>query len=223
MNNKQKIQFVKNNILSLPKGHKINSGPLFDFLSGILNNHYSSIDKIGCGILDFEIKSCHINKANKSIYINRKDGSSVNFSYYKAISGKETKKYIEVKRAFRWCIKEYTYNYKFKYFKNNKDCNGNIKCEYSGRVIKWDECHVDHAGSNSFDVIVYKFMKSHGVGLSSLEINKNGYGSKSVPEIMDQHVNKAFYDFHANLCELRCVYSKDNIRFKKIKGERFED
>jgi hypothetical protein len=83
--------YIKEKLAPLFIGDEIRSGRLFRLLKRIARNHYNSEKLIGSGIDFFFIDRCHVDNRNKNLNIMRVDGSSIVFSYRKAISGRVTK------------------------------------------------------------------------------------------------------------------------------------
>lgn len=78
-------------------GDKIKEGDLFQVLTDMIRNHYNGENLEGGGIDYFFITRCDINKRNRKFNIMRLDGSTTDFSYRKAISGRTPKNTDDLK------------------------------------------------------------------------------------------------------------------------------
>jgi len=183
------------------------------FLKELVKNHYNSDFLIGTGIDEFFITKCEINANNKKFNILRVDKSVVDFSYKKAISGKEPKHISYVKRAFRLIVRPQTNQFKQDYFYKNKDSNGHIKCEISGLKFKINECHIDHKPPLTFDFIFNSFLKFYKINPNEIPFEKTGLDNR--PIILDSNIIKTFFDYHYKNCDLRPLYWRANLQLPK--------
>jgi len=182
-------------------------------LEELVNNHYNSDFLIGTGIDKFFITKCEINTNNKKFNILRTDKSVVDFSYKKAINGKEPKNILYLKRAFRLIVRPQIKKFKEDYFYKNKDSNGYIKCEISGLKFKINECHIDHKPPLTFDFIFNSFLKFYKINPNEIPFEKTGLDNR--PIILDSKIIKTFFDYHYKNCDLRALYWKANLQLPK--------
>lgn len=134
-------------------------------LSALVERYDSLISggpsKIGVGIDHFE---CRLNKdkdrgwRTRGFWIVRKDGTSTDFSYIKAIEGRPKSDVEEFKDACFNAISSDLIDMKRKQFDSIADVNGRIPCDITSELISFDEAEIRHANPR-FEEIVRKFRK----------------------------------------------------------------
>lgn len=210
------INYIKYNLnYNYKTGDQIKDSPFFDLLRSIVNNHYNFAELIGSGIDYFFITNCDIYPKNRKFNIKRTDGTCVDFSYRKAISGKKPTNEKYIKRALRLVIKPFTDSFKKDYFKENSDSKGYIKCPMTGLKTNIKTCHVDHEYPYTFDSLYYKFFMESKIDVNTIPFKKTGGDNR--PVILDDAMNKKFYEWHKRNAKLRCVYWKANLQDKRTK------
>ena len=217
MSKSELLTKAKYELNNSPMNTEIKEGELFELLKFIVDGHYNSEELKGCGISHFFISNCNINRRNRKFNIMRADGSSVDFSYKKAISKRvpPTEQYI--KRALRHTVKPFVDNFKKQFFKENADSKGYIICPISGLKTKIQHCHTDHEYPSTFDSLYYKFINDFNIDINSIQFEKSSKKDNN-PVILDDKINELFYKWHAENAKLRCVYWRANLQHKKTKN-----
>jgi len=207
------INYIKYNLNNFDIGEKIDGGNFFELLNDLVNKHYNSNKLIGSGISYFFAVQSLVNKRNRTFNIMRKDGSVIDFSYLKAISGKTPTHESYVKGAFRVVINPFVKDFKEKFFNKNSNNKGFAVCEVTGLKITIKNCHIDHTYPHTFDSLFYKFLKDKNVLIDDIKFNHSGVDNR--PELIDENLIKSFYDWHAKYAKLRCIYWRANLQGKK--------
>jgi hypothetical protein len=110
-------------------------------------------------------------------------------------------------RTCRDLIYEDLRNVKLDYFKANS-VKGQVKCQETGELCKWEELNVDHRQPNTFSVIIDRFIE-----VNQLDINKIEYLEviDSVYTFKDKKLANDFREYHREKANLRLVKKNNNL------------
>ena len=95
---------------------------------------------------------------------------------------------------------------KFQYFSDNSK-KGQVKCQESGDLCKWEELVVDHRQPNTFSIIVDRFIE-----LNTIDINSTEYIEiiDGVYNFKDEKNSYKFRVYHKEKANLRIVKKGTN-------------
>jgi hypothetical protein len=181
----------------------LNKDDLKDILD-LLETHPNVKEKIGVGIEYVRIAKVQYN--TKSFELVRTDGSTEFFSYTKRINAPKTD-FTKLREACRQAIQEDLRNVKLAYF-DRFSKKGQVKCQESGDLAKYEELNVDHRQPNTFSVIVDRFVE-----LNKLDLKKINYlqidGGPN--ELADENLKEEFRQYHRDKANLRIVKKSLNL------------
>lgn len=183
-------------------------GENFDYVMALLLNHPQVKDKIGDGVEGIKVAS-GLHSLNRCFHVLRTDGSIENFSIGKCIDGEHSdfhKFCIACRRAVEIDVKIY----KRKFFDENADSNGLVRCQNnSSLLISFEEAHADHREPFTFSSIAHFYHKAKGLDLGAIEYETKGkYGN----EFSDSSLADSFRQWHKENAKLRIVHGKTNLR-----------
>ena len=78
------VEFLRDMLARYDLGDKVNAEDDL-FLRSLLENHPDYVNKVGCGIASFSVRSADF--GSRCFWINRTDGSTVKFSIHASIRG----------------------------------------------------------------------------------------------------------------------------------------
>ncbi len=123
------------------------------------------------------------------------------FSYRLAINGALSDGQV-FSRACRHAVEERLRDFKKQQFRARP-----VRCALSGRVVEWEQCHVDHKAPLTFSVIVRSFVVANGIDTGSV-----GYSGGAKEEFADRDLAARFEAFHREMAVLRIVSADQNAR-----------
>ncbi|MCB0482201.1 MAG: DCL family protein [Flavobacteriales bacterium] len=161
-------------------------------------------EKIGCGIETIQV--IEVRYKTKCFELIRKDGSKEVFSYRNCINGK-SKPTAKFSKTCRETINEDLRNVKLAYFKKFSS-KGQVKCQETGELCKWEELNVDHRQPNTFSVIVDRFIEVFRIDINAVEYIEvmDGVYSFAQKELADK-----FRNYHKDKANLRLVSKGNNL------------
>jgi len=199
-------------------GKPIEDVELNELLFELVSIHYWSDGLIGCGVDYFFVDKCPVYPAkNKTFCIKRIDGSVSNFSYLKAIHGKQQRSKSVAKSAFRYEIEYQTKAFKQNFFAKNMDDKGYCYCEETGLKFTIKTSHVDHKFPKTFDSLYYAFLKIAGLKESDIDIDYNE-AKDPRPFIKNRSLAELWKDWHKKNADLRCIFWRANLQGKRTKN-----
>lgn len=200
---KDALNHFKTILNSCDFGMNLNKDDLKDILD-LLETHPNVKEKIGVGIEYVRIAKVQYN--TKSFELVRTDGSTEFFSYTKRINAPRTD-FTKLREACRQAIQEDLRNVKLAYFERYSK-KGQVKCQESGDLAKYEELNVDHRQPNTFSVIVDRFVE-----LNKLDLKKINYlqieGGPN--ELADKNLKEEFRQYHKDKANLRIVKKSLNL------------
>lgn len=177
----------------------------FKDIYSLFETHPRFTEKLGVGLKTIKIGI--IKKYNvKSFELIRKDNSSDFFSYTKRIKSPK-KDFTKFSEACRQAVQEDLRNTKLAYFKKHSK-KGQVKCQETGELLKWEELNIDHRQPNTFSVIVDRFIE-----LKKIDITKIEYLiiDNVIREFADKQLINDFKQYHKEKANLRIVNKKLNL------------
>lgn len=200
---KDSLAHFKRILNSYDFGDKLNPKDLEDVCE-LLKIHEKSKEIIGTGIK--EVKIAEVRYHTKCFNLIRDDSSTDIVSYTKCINGGFTP-LTKFSRTCRDLIYEDLKNVKLEYFKSNSE-KGQVKCQETGELCKWEDLNVDHRQPNTFSVIIDRFIE-----VKHLDINDVEYEEvlDSVYNFKDKNLAKDFREYHKDKANLRLVKKTNNL------------
>lgn len=170
----------------------------------LLETHPRVKEKIGVGIDKVRIAKVQYN--TKSFELVRIDGSTEFFSYTKRINAPKTN-FTKFREACRQAIQDDLRSVKLDYFDKNSK-KGQVKCQESNELAKYEELNVDHRQPNTFSVIVDRFIELNNLDIEKVEYIQVDGGPN---ELKDDRLKQDFRKYHQDKATLRIV--KTNLNF----------
>jgi len=179
------------------------------FLGDLLELHPRCSEKVGAGVSSFRIDS-NPEYPNRTIFIDRIDGSWTHFSWHKCIKGEAAE---NLKRqALRNAVMDQIIAFKKASFSPGK----RIVCPETGAELSWDSCHVDHCAPRTFDKLIDDWFESQAITLDSVEISPSR-DSSFVRALANETQRQSWRTFHDSRKELRLLSPYANLSIAKRK------
>jgi hypothetical protein len=183
------------------------SGESFDYVMALLLNHPRMEEKIGNGVEAIKVSTGYTS-ANRCFHVVRQNGSTEDFSIGKCIDG-EHSDFHRFCLACRKAIEGDVRAYKRRFFDENSNENGMVRCQRTNQYISFEDAHADHREPFTFSVIVHFFCKTTGIDLSAVPYLTHGkYGA----EFACSELKGLFQRWHKEHAVLRIVHGKTNLR-----------
>lgn len=176
----------------------------FNDLMVLLEIHPRVKEKIGVGIDKVRIAKVQYN--TKSFELVRIDGSTEFFSYTKRINAPKTT-FTKFREACRQAIQDDLRSVKLDYFDKNSK-KGQVKCQESNELAKYEELNVDHRQPNTFSVIVDRFIELNNLDIEKVEYIQVDGGPN---ELKDYRLKQDFRKYHQAKATLRIVKKDLNL------------
>ncbi|MDQ7049938.1 MAG: DCL family protein [Enterobacterales bacterium] len=178
----------------------------YDYVMALLLNHPRADQKIGCGVNAIKVSTGYTS-SNRCFHVVRTDGTIEDFSIGKCIDGDHSE-FHKFCVACRKSVEADVRAYKRKYFEENSDNNGLVKCQSTNQLISYDDAHADHREPFTFSAIAHFFYKSKGLDLGAIEYETEGkYGN----EFTDSELINSFREWHKENAKIRIVHGKTNL------------
>lgn len=188
-------------------------GEWFNVVDGVLRLHQNYKQKVGDGEYEIYVQQCTVNPRNRNFMVRREDGSSTDFSFYKALS--PDNKASDVKAALRYAVQDQCIEYKDSYFLENASARGHVLCQETGLKVTKRTSHLDHYPLQ-FDEIVSKWFKLNKLTLSDI-ILKDSWDNRRQNELADSRLVESFKTYHEEVAQYRIVLAAVNLQRKKAK------
>jgi hypothetical protein len=180
------------------------------FLINFLSRHEWASDKIGPGVLEFQLReNCGPNWSARGFWIIRVDGTEADFSIYNCLKNESSDpkrlkaKYI--KQACRTAISAVI----DKYSRDRFSVSDVISCDQTGVPITISQAHVDHYGEWPFARIVDEWID--GVIVEMIDVEGHGDG-QTFRYFSNQDIADDFVKFHNERAVLRIVHKQVNMK-----------
>jgi len=181
------------------------------FLSSLLERHPNAKVKIGVGISQF--RRVWTGKGTKAFVLDRLDGTSDNFSFYKCIKGKPMSLQQSLERALRTVVKQ-----DIKLWKDEQFTQGNNRCSVSGVEISRGDADVDHEYPLTFQKIVSDWQRQANIQLSDTMFI-TGLDHQFEPKLADSTIEDSFRGYHRDVAVLRLLSRPVHRGLKKPRKE----
>ena len=176
----------------------------FKKLNYLFEYQLDSKELIGSGIDYVRIAKSKFNM--KCFEIVHTDNSTELFSYVKRINPARTN-FTKFNEACRQAIQKDLINVKQKYF-DKFSVKGQVKCQETKELSKWDELNVDHRQPNTFSVILDRFIELNKINIDKIEYIKVDGGPN---ELADIELKEKFIEYHKQKANLRIVRKDKNL------------
>jgi hypothetical protein len=176
----------------------------FNDIMNLLEIHPQVKEKIGVGIDKVRVAKVQYN--TKSFELVRTDGSTEFFSYTKRINSPKTN-FTKFREACRQAIQDDLRNVKLDYFEKYSK-KGQVKCQETKELAKYEELNVDHRQPNTFSVISDRFIELNKLDLEKIEYIQIGGGPN---ELKDDKLKQNFRKYHQEKANLRIVKKDLNL------------
>ena len=200
---KDALNHYKTILSSYDFGETISQDDLKDIFE-LLETHPRVKEKIGVGIE--KIRIAKLKYDTKSFELVRFDGSKEYFSYTKRINAPKTD-FTKFSEACRQAIQEDLRNVKTGHF-DRFSKKGQVKCQETGELSKYEDLNVDHRQPNSFSIIVDRFIEVKDLNLKRIEYLEIDGGPN---ELADEKLNEEFRQYHRDKANLRIVKKNLNL------------
>jgi hypothetical protein len=184
-------------------GEELNTNDFNDIMN-LLETHPKVKEKIGSGIDKVRVAKVQYN--TKSFELVRNDGSTEFFSYTKRINAPKTS-FTKFKEACRQAIQDDLRNMKLAYFEKHSK-KGQVKCQESKELAKYEELNIDHRQPNTFSVIVDRFIELNNLDIEKIEYIQVDGGPD---ELKDDKLKQDFRKYHQDKANLRIVKMDLNL------------
>jgi len=178
----------------------------FDFndVISLIESHPKREKKMGAGIKEVRVVKSKYN--SKCFELVRVDGTAELPSYTKRINSPPTPFSIFL-NACRQAIQEDLRNVKLVYFQKHSK-KGAVKCQETGKYLKWEELSIDHRQPNTFSIIVDRFIEIHNLDVNQIQILEIEGGPN---ELADSEMKEKFREYHKKKANLRIVSKRANL------------
>ncbi|NCC99678.1 MAG: DUF3223 domain-containing protein [Bacteroidia bacterium] len=122
------------------------------------------------------------------------------FSYIKCINGNKPPLTI-FSSTCRDIVQDDINNVKLQYFKDNSK-NGEVKCQETGELCKWDDLVIDHRQPNTFSVIVDRFIEVNQIDITTIKYIEIFDG---VYKFKEDVICEKFREYHKEKANIRIV------------------
>lgn len=176
----------------------------FNDIMNLLETHPRVKEKIGVGIEKVRIAKVQYN--TKSFELIRIDGSTAFFSYTKRINTPKTN-FTKFREACRQAVQDDLRSVKLEYFEKYSN-KGQVKCQESKELAKYEELNIDHRQPNTFSVIVDRFIELNNLDIEKIEYIQVDGGPN---ELEDNNLKQKFRKYHKDKANLRIVKKGLNL------------
>lgn len=185
----------------------------YDDLYDLLCRHPHAMEKIGCGVESFMVKSDGY--GHKCFWLIRVDGTIEDFSYITCAKGKDVSNEVKFRKACRTAIRPQIVEYRNNYFNGSQLA----KCETTNKQINIALCHVDHIGPMYFETIVTNFINEFNINVNTINYDTTG----TTCRIMNVELLRNWVEYHKRHAKLRCVDKQYNLKTAHLAKEKHRD
>ena len=169
---------------------------------------YTETDELNVDgeILIDDIKVARVQFNTKCFEFFFSDNTSRYISYLMILNNQQYTSERSFIVACRNSIHKDIHSVKQGYFDNNS-VKGQVKCQETGKLSKWEELVVDHRQPNTFSVIIDRFKEVNNIDLEEIE-----YSSNDQNQIIfkDESLSHKFVQYHKEKASLRVVRKECN-------------
>ena len=179
-----------------------------EVLRALLERHPRSVEKIGPGVLWFEVRMNPEHPSQRSFWLVRVDGTQSDWSYLRCLNLRDQR--ALVLEAMRAAVVE-----QILAFKNAQFEQGTVTCAITGEPVSRDNCHVDHAPP-TFVALAETFAASYG-GFEEIRVSAGTDGAIG-RRLTDEHQCHSWQYFHRQQARLRIVTRLANLSLLRRKS-----
>lgn len=156
--------------------------------------------------------------ATKGFWVIRTDGAETDFSFIWAVKGTPKQEVQEFSDACRAAVEDDLCAAKRQFFVKYGDVEGRVPCEITGRLVSFDDAHVNHAYP-TFGALVLSF-KAARQGHRSIPPGAltRPQDNQTTTTFVDPTVAEAFRAFHHAAASLRVIAKGGNL--SRAAGQR---
>jgi hypothetical protein len=205
-------EYVRKIVRQYPRGGRVL--PIHvDFFKDLLDLHPRAAEKIGSGVIGFEIQKNPAYPNTFTIYFLRPDGSKCDFSWIKCVDGekREALQHAALRRAIMNQIVT---------FRDSQLYSGQpLLCPVMHTKITLNDYHVDHVAPHSFNKLVDDWLASEHLGIEDIEItsSQDNQYSRDMANSAQLH---SWQQFHYERAVLQMLSSEGNLRLPKHKYKK---
>lgn len=177
-------------------------------LLALLTRHPEVQDKVGVGVDGFYVDQAFM--GTRCFYVRRTDGSKTDFSFRSCVNGRAPTPHQEFLEAARMAVHDQIRQAKLNHYETHKGADGTAPCDLTGRPLRLEEAHVDHAEPMTFEVIVQTFLAAQRIE-NPADYVTPGADNQYVATFRDSAVAQAFREYHRRLARLRWVSKEKNL------------
>lgn len=200
---KSALEYFKNILNSYDFDEELDSLDSKDVLA-LLELHPNIKEKIGVGIKSVRIKRAKFN--TKSFELIRLDNSTTLLSYTKRINSPKSD-FTKFTQACREAIQDDLIIVKQNYF-DKYSKQGRVKCQETGKLLKWEQLNIDHRQPNTFSIIVDRFVELNNLDIRQIEYTPVIGGPD---KLADEILKEKFIQYHKEKANLRIVCKRSNL------------
>lgn len=178
------------------------------FLLDLLALHPRAKDKIGCGVRSFMVQVDPVWKTTRHFQLLRTDGSTTDWSFSTCLDGENHR--ANAIAALRHATSAQIIEFKRDQF----DASEFIKCPFTGDLVTFNTCHVDHAAPDTFSALVTKWLTLSGITPDQVKLKPN-CDNQWACEMTDPEQIKSWLEFHYAGASLRIVSPRANMELQK--------
>tara|TARA_R110002124_G_C8782031_1_gene500848 strand:- start:53 stop:742 length:690 start_codon:yes stop_codon:yes gene_type:complete len=199
---KDALNYYKEILNSYNFGEKLNEIDTIKIIE-LLKNHPEFERKFSFGIKEIIVEK--VKYGSKAFHILNNNSELEAFSYIKCINGKKPPLTI-FSNTCRDVIQKDINLVKYQYFSDNSK-KGEVKCQETGELCKWEKLVVDHRQPNTFSIIVDRFIELNNIDINSVEYIEIIDG---VYDFKDKEISNKFREYHKEKANLRIVKKGKN-------------
>jgi len=155
-------------------------------------------------IIDIKIARVQFN--TKCFEVFYSDNTSEIISYLMMINNKGYSQEEKFSKACRNSVQNDIRAVKQEYFDKNS-VKGQVKCQETGILSKWEELVVDHRQPNTLSVIIDRFKEKYNIELDEIEYTSN---EQNHLVFKDDNLAEQFREYHKEKANLRIVRTECN-------------
>jgi uncharacterized protein DUF3223 len=193
--------YIREIIASHEVGQYI-SFELQSFCMALFQMHPNAQEKSGAGVSHFFVALDPDFGRAKCLYLMRRDGTTTDFSWKKCLGAKPDRRAL-VYRAMRQAIVEDILEFK----KGRFQLEDLAPCAVTGKLLRFNEAHVDHKAPKTFIALANQFIAEHSCERAEVQ---SGDSNSSNHRLVDKNLELLWRDWHREHCELRIVSPEQN-------------
>lgn len=174
------------------------------FLLDLLGRHTNAKQKIGCGVLRFEVRR-EVRFETSCFWLVRVDGSETDWSFKQCITAKSRR--TKVLAAMRGAVVDQVISFRKGVF---AAANGKPVCAVTGQALDLRNCHVDHHPL-SFLTLAEDWVQHDWDGI----VIEENVDRSVIAKMLDPKQISSWQSYHQKWAELRLVTQAVNLSKKR--------